>query len=265
MAWRYSVGVQRRTFLAAPLGAALLQGQTATPVARAIHELRYYRLRSGRQQQRTTDYLQRGLFPAYERAGVKPAGCFSAVIAPDTPFLMTFTTHANMAALEAAKSRLEADKDLQTVADEFNTFTELGYLRIDSYLLQGFPSFPGVTPPPPGENRAANIFEIRTYESPNEKGQRRKIQMFGEGEFDIFRRLKMMPVFAGHTIAGAGMPSLTYMLAYPDLAAREKAWAAFGSDPEWVKIKAAAGMPDPDMVSNISNSIVRPTAFSQIR
>lgn len=30
---------------------------------------------------------------------------------------------------------------------------------------------------------------------------------------------------------------LVYLLAYPDAAARDKAWAAFSADPEWVKVR----------------------------
>jgi len=46
------------------------------------------------------------------------------------------------------------------------------------------------------------------------------------------------------------------------LAAMEKGWAAFRSDPEWDKLKK-----DPqykDTVSNITNIVLRPAACSQI-
>ena len=89
--------------------------------------------------------------------------------------------------------------------------------------------------------------------------------MFGQGEFDIFRRLHMTPIFAGQTIAGTHMPNLTYMLGFDDLAAREKSWAAFSADADWVKLRGSAGMPDAEMVSNITNTIVKPLGFSQIR
>jgi hypothetical protein len=58
------------------------------------------------------------------------------------------------------------------------------------------------------------------------------------------------------------MPSLTYMLTFRDMAARDAAWAAFSQDPEWKKLST-----DPqyqDNVSAISDIILRPAAFSQI-
>jgi hypothetical protein len=58
------------------------------------------------------------------------------------------------------------------------------------------------------------------------------------------------------------MPSLTYMLTFADMSARDAAWAKFGQDPEWKTLVA-----DPqyrDNVSAISDIILQPTAYSQI-
>ena len=54
------------------------------------------------------------------------------------------------------------------------------------------------------------------------------------------------------------------MVAFPDLAAREKAWAAFGADPEWVKLRATPGLTNADIVSNIHSVVLRPAPYSQI-
>lgn len=242
-----------------------MQAQTPPASERMLVELRYFRMRNGRQVERTTAYLQRGLVPAFERAGVRPAGCFNAVIAADSPFILTLATYPSMAAVQAAREKLSADKELAAAADEFNSGAELSYIRMESSLLWAFPSMPGVAPPPAAENRAAHIFELRTYESPNEKALARKIKMFGDGEIAIFRRAGMWPVFFGETIVGSRMPNLTYMLAFADLAARDKAWAAFSADPEWQKLRATPGLSDADLVGNLSNAILRPLPFSPIR
>jgi hypothetical protein len=157
-----------------------MQAQTPAASQRAIIELRYYRMRNGRQVERTTSYLQRGLLPAAERAGVRPVGCFNAVIAPDSPFILTLASYSSLAALETAREKLNADKEFLAAADEYNSMTELGYIRMESSLLWAFPSMPAVVPPA-GENRAAHLFELRTYEAPNDKALARKIKMFGDG------------------------------------------------------------------------------------
>jgi hypothetical protein len=81
----------------------------------------------------------------------------------------------------------------------------------------------------------------------------------------IFRRCGLQPVFFGETIFGANMPSLTYMVGYENMAGRDKAWSAFGADPEWQKLRARPELSDPEIVSNISNAILRPLAASEIR
>ena len=242
-----------------------MQAQTSPASQRAVIELRYFRMRNGRQVERTTEYLRRGLLPASERAGIRPVGCFNAVFAPDSPFLLTLASYPSLAALETAREKLGADKEFLAVADEYNSMTELSYIRMESSLLWAFPSMPTVAVPPTGENRAARIFELRTYEAPNDKALARKIKMFGDGEIDIFRRSGMLTVFFAQTIVGSRMPNLTYMLAYDDLAARDKTWRAFSADPDWQKLRATPGLSDAEIVNNISNAILRPLAFSPIR
>jgi hypothetical protein len=55
------------------------------------------------------------------------------------------------------------------------------------------------------------------------------------------------------------------MLAYPDMAGRDKVWSAFGADPDWRKLRSQPGYSDAEIVSNISNVILRPAAGSEIR
>jgi hypothetical protein len=81
----------------------------------------------------------------------------------------------------------------------------------------------------------------------------------------IFKRLGMNPVFFASTRFGRNVPNLSYMLAYDDLAHRESLWKAFGADPEWQKLRAQPGLSDAEIVSNISNTILRPTAYSQVK
>jgi hypothetical protein len=84
------------------------------------------------------------------------------------------------------------------------------------------------------------------------------------GEIGIFRRLGMTPVFFARDLIGPTLPSLTYMLVYADMAAREKAWTAFRDDPEWVKLRAAPGYTNAEIMTNIQSLLLRPTDYSQI-
>ena len=54
------------------------------------------------------------------------------------------------------------------------------------------------------------------------------------------------------------------MLVFADMAARDKAWTAFGSDPEWVKLRDVPGYTNPEVLSGISSALLRPTDYSQL-
>lgn len=258
--------MKRRSFLKVPAGAALLANAAPPAEKRSLYELRYFRMRtSGNQVQRTTTYLQKGWLPAAQRAGIGPVGFFNCVIGPGSPFVLSLASYASMAALEAARDKLAADKEFQAALDEYNSMTELSYQRMENSLLYAFSSIPAIEMPPAKEGGGAHIFEIRTYESPNEKAGARKIKMFDDAEIAIFRKNGMRPVFFGQTIVGSNLPSLTYMLAFDDLTARDKAWSAFGKDPDWQKLSHTPGLTDPEILTNITNAILRPLAFSPIK
>ena len=119
--------------------------------------------------------------------------------------------------------------------------------------------------PPAAAGNKPRILELRTYESHSKRASRKKLQMFGElGELAIFRRTGLRPVFFGDNLIGDRLPSFTYMLTFDDMAAREKNWAGFIADPEWNKLRATQGYTDPEIVSNITSIILRPTEYSQL-
>ena len=87
--------------------------------------------------------------------------------------------------------------------------------------------------------------------------------MFNEGgEIDIFRKTGLRPVFFGETLIGQRLPNLTYMLAFENLAARDKHWEIFQNDPEWKELRADKQYAD--TVSNITDIILQPVSYSQI-
>jgi hypothetical protein len=256
--------MQRRQFM----GAAASAGLAATPASaaqqNAFLELRYYHMRTGHQTERTSEFLSKYFVPAAARLGIGPLGFFGAVIAEGSPFILSLASYPSAAAFGASMERLESDKEFQHGFEEYNSMTELSYIRMENSVLRAFDCMPSIAVPPAGD-RPARIFELRTYESNNALAAQRKIRMFNEGEAGIFKRLGMAPVFFGETLVGRNLPNLTYMLSFESLAARDKLWGAFGADAEWQKLRAQPGYADAEIVSNIGNSILRPLDFSPIR
>jgi hypothetical protein len=63
---------------------------------------------------------------------------------------------------------------------------------------------------------------------------------------------------------GESSNDLYYLLAWESLAEREKKWATFASDPEWLA-KRAETEKDGPIVASVSNSMLQPTSFSSVK
>jgi hypothetical protein len=66
------------------------------------------------------------------------------------------------------------------------------------------------------------------------------------------------------TLIGESNQELTYFLAWESLAEREKKWAAFQSDPDWITARTKTEA-DGQIVGNIVNQLLVPTAFSSVK
>jgi NIPSNAP len=240
-------------------GAGLLAADA--PKRQQYYELQYFQMKNGPQAQRTNEFFEKFYVPAIRKLGMPPVGFFNPVIGEEAPYLMMIVSHPDFASVETLNDRLHADSEYRKGLEAY-LGGDLPYNRREVSLLKAFASMP-VLQAPPGNK--SHIFEMRTYESNTSLTLDRKIKMFGDGEMGIFKRLGMNPVFFGSARFGKNIPHLTYMLAYDDLAHRDSVWKAFGVDPEWQKLKAQPGLSDAEIVSNISNTILRPTAYSQVK
>jgi hypothetical protein len=232
-----------------------------------VFEWRRYQLRFGPMEARFADYQKDALLPALNRAGIGPVGAFSVQMGPDVPAVYLLLPHPNAESVVSLGSRITGDAEYQKAAVSFRALpaTDPPYVRRESSLLLPFATLPGVLAPTGAAAGPGRIFELRTYESHNEVAGLKKIEMFEKGgEIDIFRRVGLTPVFFARDVVGPSMPALTYLLVFADGAAREKAWATFGADPEWVKLRALPGYSNAEILTNISSSLLRPTAYSQI-
>lgn len=254
---------RRKSIQSLPLAAASPLAADQTPV---WFELCRFELRNSRdlQMQRMSEFLRQAHLPAVERAGARVAGVFSNLIAPDGPFLLALTRFADFSAYESVRQRLEADRAYQKQLEALEQKGGLSYMRMERSLLRAFRTMPDIEIPQP--KPTPRVFELRVYESNSPITLRRKIGMFEEGgEIAIFRRVGLAPVFFAETVIGPRLPNLTYLLAFDSMAAREKNWAAFLADPEWQKLRAKPGLSDAEIVSNISNTLLRPLPFSELR
>lgn len=66
------------------------------------------------------------------------------------------------------------------------------------------------------------------------------------------------------TLVGQSNQDLTYLLAWDSMADREKKWNAFAADPAWLSARSESEK-DGQIVGNIVNQFLQPTAFSSVK
>ena len=132
--------MQRRQFVGAAASAGVAAGSAAAVSPKAFYELRYYHVRNGSQTQRTSNFLSKYFLPAAQRLGIGPLGFFGAVIAEESPFVLSLVSYPSAAAFASSTERLAADKEFQRGFDEYNSMTELSYIRMENSLLRAFDS-----------------------------------------------------------------------------------------------------------------------------
>ena len=275
--------MQRREFLTAATSAAALaltaahtsaqqqpaQDASASATTRWIPELRVYHFASALKQQAYEEFLAQAAIDAYDRAGAEPVGVFRW-FEKDNPDpkskanptdLYVLLAHKSVGSVLQFEQRLRVDEKFQKAGEAILRADrkEPAYTGYESSLFRGFESFPQVQAPSKSPER---LLQLRIYQShTNERGLK-KIEMFEKGETAIFRRTGLHPVFMGQALTGDKLPNLTYMCAFDNKEALDKAWNAFRDDPEWKTLSK-----DPaykDTVSNITSLILRPATRSQI-
>lgn len=260
--------MQRRKFLqsslAATAGTAVGTNNALTgnvPAAsREVYEWREYEMRFGADQSQLENYFKTALIPALNRAGVKAVGVFKEWRATDPAKFFVLTPYASLEQRVTVQEKLKADQEYIKSSAAYNSIPveKALYSRFTSSLMIAFEGWPAITVPAAGPR----VFELRTYEGYSEDAVTRKIKMFHDGEFPIFQRAGLNPVFFGDVIAGDRLPRLTYLLTCPSMEARDKGWVAFVADPAWKKLVADTQYAN--TISKISNSFLTPTAYSQV-
>ena len=264
--------MQRRQFLAASLATSAFamsrsaHAQGAASHVREFYQLRRYSLYSGPQTALTEHFISDALIPALTRRGMGPIGAFRIDFGPETPQTLVLIPGPSVEALATLDLELAKDAEFLKAADAFwgAPATAPSFLRAEYSLLAAFEGWPKITPPPAAATKAKRIYQLRTYESPSYRDHVRKVEMFNNGEFEIFKAAGFNLVFFGDTVVGSRMPSLTYMLSVPDAATMDARWNAFRDNPDWKKLSSDQKYAFEPIVSNITNLVLSPLASSQV-
>lgn len=257
--------MNRRTFVET-LGGIVTAPGNAEPAAPAppanYYLLETYHLRNSTQGPRINDFMSRGFLPAVSKfhGGVKIF--LEALVAAHMPQFVVLLGLESLEELTRMRARLREDAGYQKAFSAWESGPEAPYEHYSQALLKAA-EYPPDTPPAPSAK--PRVFELRTYHSPTWKQLAALHQRFSGPESRIFYRCGIHPIVFSETLVGANMPNLTYVTPFEDLAAREKAWDAFGADPEWIKVRKASIEAHGQISSVIGITLLRAAPYSPVR
>lgn len=216
------------------------------------------------------DSMMESAVQALSDYGVKPIGVFK-LADPDKeatyPHLrVTIAPYDDMDQIVNQLQAFNGNSSFWQDSEAYLTLEadEAAFDRVDSMLLYAFSGMPELAVP--GDGKAQNrLFELRTYESYSEYTALIKVNMFNDGEIELFEKVGLPAVFYGSAIAGGNLPQLTYMLVHDDEQAQKAGWTNFIRSPEWAALQKKDPYAGKKLVSKIIKTMLVATDYSQIR
>jgi len=254
----------RRAFLQtmSVAGVAGVSGEAATARTR-YYTMEALLLENGDQTPRLHDFLSQGFFPAARKFHTGPMMCLEAIVAPHMPQVLVVMGYASAEDALALYPRLHQQEGYAAALEKWESGPNPPYQQTISTLLEATEYSPEIAPHVAGKQ--PRIFELRTYHSPTWRQLSALHQRFAGPEIAIFHRNGIFPVLYTSTVYGSNLPNLTYLIPFDDLAAREKAWAGFGADPEWTKTRKESVAKNGEITPVIQISLFKATAYSPVQ
>jgi len=256
--------LDRRSFLGA-MPALLPSGLAAAGSASQTHFYLFeqFFLEQGTQPNRIHDFFSKALSPALERIYKGPRIFLEAVIAPHMPQVAAIVGLDTSERVWSVSKQLFSDKEFVRAFDAWEA-GEPPYVSASASLLAATEYSPEIARPekPPA---APRFFELRTYHSPTARQLKLLQERFSGPEIKIFHRVGIHPILYTTTVFGENRPNLTYLIPFDSLAAREKAWADFGADEEWIRVRKES-IDRGGQIASVQNiSLYRATPYSPVR
>ena len=252
--------MHRRTFVGALGGLGL--GAAASDKRTAFYFFQHFNLKSGNQLPRLHEFISQSALPALNRVHSGPKIFLEATIAPQIPHLTAIYGFSSLEELWGVHGKMIQDEDHRKGLVALESGPDASMESMDTTVVEAADYSPEIKPEPAEVSR---IFELRVYHSPTWRQLFALHDRFRDPETKIFHRSGIHPILYGSTLIGPNNPNLIYLIPFADMAGREKAWAAFGADPDWQKVRKESVEKSGEIVSNIQISFYKSTAYSPVR
>jgi hypothetical protein len=235
----------------------------AEPAKPRFYILEQFFLENGSQPVRIHEFFSKSLLPALDRVHKGPKLVLEALVTPQMPQVALIMGLDSIDQVWSVSNALFSDKDFNRAFEQWEA-GEAPYVSNSASLLEATDYSPPLVAleKPPATPR---IFELRVYHSPTARQWRKLHERFRGPEIKIFHRVGVHPVLYSSSVFGPDRPNLTYLIPFDNLAAREKAWNAFGADEEWLRVRKQSIEEGGQISARMNISLYRATAYSPIR
>ncbi len=226
-------------------------------------EFYYIHMQNGSQTARMAKWLENRLMPICQKHGFGPMGIFNVTVGTHIPTTVILFSYPSLTEMEAQWGKLSADPDYAAAIEEVEK-DEPAFYRVESTLLHSTAFCPALAATPAGAP-PHKLYELRIYESPTNRQLGYLHDRFAGGEIDVFHKSGIYPILYADTVFGSNQPNMAYFIPFESEAQREKAWATFGADPDWIRIRDESVRHGGEIVRNITNMFLSPASFSMLR
>ena len=238
---------------------------TAAGKKTGFYVMENFYMKNGSQMPRLHEYLSKGAIPSLRKAHGGPVIALEALVAAHMPQVCVLTGFSSLDEMWKVHGNVTTDESWLAKYRAWEDEPEPPYENRSGTLLQATPYSPEIEPAATEARKTPRIFELRVYHSPTGRQLQALHERFAGPEIKIFHRCGIHPVLYSSTVFGQAMPNLTYLIPFESLAEREKAWAAFGADPEWQKVRAESIAKSGQISSVIQMSLYRATPYSPVQ
>jgi len=246
--------------LVAPL---LLLTTTLKAASAYYYEVKIYHFKTDTQEKRLDAFFKDALVPSLHDEGIKKVGIFKPITQDTDKRIFVFIPCKNWEQLEELDEKLAKDKSYNKDGADYvsSSYGGYPYTRIETIILRAFEEMEEPDVPKLKAAKADRVYELRSYESPNEKAGVSKIKMMNDGgEMKIFKKLDFNAIFYAKVLAGSRMPNMMYMTTFNSKEERDAKWKQFADSPDWKKLAA-----EEEYQHNMSKSdiwLLRPMDYS---
>jgi hypothetical protein len=247
--------------LLAAAAASLTMFAAETNTGKELYEMRVYYAAEGKLDALHARFRDHtiGLF---EKHGMKNLGYFVPDGANPERKLIYFISHQSRDARTKSFRAFGSDPAWQKAAKESEKDG-----RLVTKIEEVFLNTTDYSPVPKIERKGGRIFELRTYTTPEGKLENLHSR-FRDHTLNLFKKHGMENIiyWAKTPDQKDAKTTLIYLLAHKDKEARDKSFAAFRQDPDWVKAKTESeknGSLTADQ--GVKSEILLPTDYSPLK